>query len=97
MNNYANDMIPEDVFPPGEFLKEELSARSISVSQFSELMNLNKNSVLNLLNGQIDIDPSIAFKIETALNVDGKLWLKLQKEYDLYKNYHELNALRQAS
>lgn len=69
------------VIPPGETIKEQLETNNISFQSFCKYMDLTENKVTKLLNGEIELDFQIAFKLENILKTPAYFWLKLGKLY----------------
>jgi HTH-type transcriptional regulator/antitoxin HigA len=80
---YANDMIPGDVFHPGEFVKEEMEARNMSQQELADKLNISKSEMSLLLNGHRNITPSIAIKLEKVWGTDAEVWMNLQIRYEI--------------
>ena len=67
---------------PGEFIREELAARGVSVEWLAEASSLEMAWLASLLNGLADITPMVAKGLSIALGVPGQLFLDLQKAHD---------------
>ncbi len=67
---------------PGEMLQDELDARDISVDQFADIINCNRQDFRNIIDGKSPITAEIAMKIEAATDIKAYIWIGLQKDYD---------------
>lgn len=74
---------PAEVFPPGEFLKEELDARGWSQADFAEIMGRPPATVSDLILGKRSISPEIARGLAAALGTSAEFWMNLDTAYQL--------------
>ena len=79
----ANDMIPGDIFHPGEIIQDELEAREMSQQDLADKVKMSKSEISLLLHGYRNITPSIAVLLEKALGIDAEIWMNLQVKYDI--------------
>ncbi len=79
----ANDMIPGDIFHPGEHIKDELEARGMSQKELASKMGVSKSEVSQLVNGHRNISALAAVLLEKALGIDAEFWMNLQVRYDI--------------
>jgi addiction module HigA family antidote len=79
----ANEMIPGDIFHPGEHLKDEIEARGMSQQQLALDTKLSKSEISLIIHGRRNITPLIALKIEMALGVNAEFWMNLQIKYEI--------------
>lgn len=77
--------IPAEVFPPGEFLKEELEARNWSQVEFSEIIGKDTRLVYEIIGGKRAITPETALIFSEALGTSPEFWLNLESQYQLSK------------
>ena len=68
----TNDLIPGDIFHPGEFVKDEMEARKMTQQELADKMHISKSEMSLLLNGHRNITPIIAIKLEKALGIDAE-------------------------
>ena len=76
-----SERVPAEVFPPGEFIKDELDARGVSETDFAKAMGLDLVTVRQILCGSAEVTPELASQLETALHVDAEYWLNLEAAY----------------
>ncbi len=79
----ANDMIPGDIFHPGEYIKDELEARGLHQQDLADKMKVSKSEVSLVIHGHRDINPKMAVLLEIALGIDAEFWMNLQVKYDI--------------
>ena len=70
-----------EVFPPGEFLREELEARGWTVEDFASMLGYPIASVEGLIEGGSRISPEVAARIGEVLGTGPTLWLNLERAY----------------
>lgn len=77
MTNYA------EVFPPGEFLKEELEARNWSQTEFAEIIDRPVRLINEIIAAKRAITPETAKQLGASLGTSPELWLNLESTYQL--------------
>jgi HTH-type transcriptional regulator/antitoxin HigA len=81
----TDTMIPAEAFPPGEYLREELTERGWAEGEFAEIIGRPAQAVSEILNGKKDITPETAVAIGAALGTSAELWMNLQAAFRLYQ------------
>ncbi|HEX5414261.1 MAG TPA: HigA family addiction module antitoxin, partial [Chloroflexota bacterium] len=74
---------PAEVFPPGEFLREELEARGWTQTDFAEIIERPVRTVNEIIAGKRSITAETAEQIATALGTSAQLWLNLETAFQL--------------
>ena len=80
----ASNYTPAEVFPPGEYLRDELEERGWTVTEFAEIIGRPIQAVSEILNAKKDITPETAVSFAEALGTSAELWLNLQTAYKLH-------------
>lgn len=80
-----SNRIPAEVFPPGEFLKDELEARGWTQVEFAEIIGRDTRLVSEVVSGKRAITPETAIAFGEALGTGPELWLNLESQYQLSK------------
>jgi HTH-type transcriptional regulator / antitoxin HigA len=80
-----NARIPAEVFPPGEFLKDELEARSWTQKEFAEIIGKDPRLVYEVINGKRSITPETAIIFGEAFGTSPDLWMNLESQFQLSK------------
>lgn len=75
---------PAEVFPPGEFLRDELDARGWTQVDFAMILGRNERDVNDIINAKRSVTPRTAKELAEALGTSATFWLNLQSQYDLY-------------
>jgi addiction module HigA family antidote len=79
---------PPDGFPfepvhPGEVLREELTARSLTAHALALKLRVPANRLTEILNGKRGISPDTALRLSRFLGPSAAFWMHLQSQYDL--------------
>lgn len=80
----ANHLKPAEVFPPGEYLRDELAERGWTQTQFARIIGRPLQTVNGIINGKIRITAQTAKEIAAAFDTSAELWMNLQRSYDLF-------------
>lgn len=81
----ARTYTPAEVFPAGEYLRDELDERGWTVTEFAEIIGRPIQAVSEILNGKKEITTETAISFSEALGTTPELWLNLQTAYRLYE------------
>lgn len=76
---------PAEVFPAGDYLRDELVERGWTVSEFAEIIDRPIQAVSEILNGKKEITTDSACALADALGTSPDLWLNLQTNYRLFE------------
>ena len=92
----TDTLTPAEVFPPGDYLREELEARAWTVTDFAQVIDRPVQTVSEILNNRKEITPETATEIAAALGTSPELWLGLQNAYRLHsvRNNPHLTAVQ---
>jgi HTH-type transcriptional regulator/antitoxin HigA len=77
--------VPAEVFPPGEFLKDELEARGWTQVEFAEIIGKDTRLVSEVISGKRAVTPETAMVLGAALGTSPDLWMNLESQYQLSK------------
>lgn len=80
----ATTLSPAEVFPPGEYLRDELDERGWTITEFAEIIGRPIQAVSEILNGKKEITTETALAFADALGTTPSLWLNLQTNYRLW-------------
>lgn len=67
--------------PPGETIKEQLENREMTQREFAVRMNMSEKHISKLINGEVQLTPDVAFRLEMVLGVPAKFWNNLESIY----------------
>lgn len=72
-----------EVFPPGEYLRDELRERGWTQQEFAEIIGKSFKQVNEVLSGRAALTASMAKAIAAALGTSAEVWLGLETAYRL--------------
>src|ERR1700689_890032 len=75
---------PAEVFPPGEFLRDELEARGWTQSDLAKVIDRPLQVVNEIIRGKKRVTAETAKAIALAFGTSPELWLNMQTYYDLH-------------
>ncbi len=82
MEKRKDKLVPFRAVPPGESLREELHERGIKQKDFAKMIGMSPSHLNELIKGKIRLTPSIADKLEEALDTPAILWINMQAGYE---------------
>jgi HTH-type transcriptional regulator/antitoxin HigA len=77
--------MPAEVFPPGEYLRDEIEGRGWSQTEFAEIIGRPMRVVNEIIAGKVQITPKTAAEIAAALGTSPQYWMNLETAYQLGK------------
>ena len=76
-------MCQQSRFPPGEYIQEELDARGWTQEDLSQILNITRRHVANLIAGSSALTPDVAVSLGQAFGQNPQTWMNLQVTYEL--------------
>lgn len=76
---------PAEIFPPGDFIREELEERNWTQGDLAEILSRPLQLVNEIVLGKRSITPETAQGLASAFNTSPELWLNLESAYQLSK------------
>ncbi|MDY4969914.1 MAG: HigA family addiction module antitoxin [Lachnospiraceae bacterium] len=67
--------------PPGATIKEQLKDRGMSQKEFAARMDMSEKHISKLINGDVQLTPEVAVRLEMVLGVPAKFWNNLEAVY----------------
>lgn len=67
--------------PPGATIKEQLNDRGISQKEFAIRMDMSQKHISRLINGEVQLTPEVAIRLEMVLGVPAQFWNNLESIY----------------
>ena len=64
--------------PPGATVKEQLKDRGISQKEFAVRMGMSEKHISKLVNGEVQLTPDVAERLEMVLGIHSRFWNKLE-------------------
>lgn len=84
MEATVNERKPAELFPPGEYIKDELEARGWTQADLAEIMGRSPNDIVNLISGKRAISTGIAIELSAAFGTGADVWMNLENSYRLW-------------
>ena len=83
-NITKTDAYSDVAIPPGEYLAEEIEARSISQKELSKRMGRPLNAINEIINGKKSITAETALQLEEVMpEIPARFWLNMETDYQL--------------
>ena len=67
--------------PPGATIKEQLNDRGMSQKEFAARMDMSEKHISKLINGDVQLTPEVAVRLEVVLGIPAKFWNNLEAIY----------------
>ncbi len=67
--------------PPGATIREQLNDRGMSQKEFATRMDMSEKHISKLINGDVQLTPETAVRLEMVLGVPAKFWNNLEAIY----------------
>lgn len=67
--------------PPGATIKEQLLDRGMSQKEFSSRMEMSEKHISKLINGEVQLTPDVAMRLEMVLGIPAHFWSNLESIY----------------
>ena len=72
-----------EVFPPGEFIRDELEERGWTQRDLADVLGRPLQTVNQIINGRKRVTPETAVELAAALGTSPELWLNLESGFRL--------------
>jgi HTH-type transcriptional regulator / antitoxin HigA len=80
-----SEKMAAELFPPGEFLKDELDARGWTQTEFAEIIGRPQRLVNELIMAKRAVTPATAMELAAALGTSAQFWMNLESAFQLSK------------
>jgi HTH-type transcriptional regulator/antitoxin HigA len=80
------ERVPAEVFPPGDFLREELEERGWTQRDLAQILDRPLRTVNEVVTGKRGITPDTARGLAAALGTSAELWMNLETAYQLHRS-----------
>lgn len=67
--------------PPGATIKEQLEDRGMSQKEFASRMDMSEKHISRLINGDVQLTPDMAYRLEMVLGLPAHFWSNLESIY----------------
>lgn len=69
--------------PPGATLREQLRERRMTQKELACRMSMSTKHISKLINGEAQMTPATALKLESVLGIPAEFWCNLESIYQL--------------
>jgi HTH-type transcriptional regulator/antitoxin HigA len=76
---------PAEVFPPGDFIAEELEARGWTQGDLARVLDRPLQAVNAIIRGKKAITPETAVGLGAAFGTSAEIWLNMENSYRLHR------------
>jgi HTH-type transcriptional regulator/antitoxin HigA len=80
------ERVPAEVFPPGEFVKDELEARGWSQADLAEILGRTERTVSEIVTGKRSLTTEMARGLADAFGTAPQFWMNLEVAYQLSRS-----------
>jgi len=80
-----SERIPAEIFPPGEYLRDELEERGWTQTEFAEIIGRPPRVINEIIAGKRGVTPETAREISAALGTSAEFWMNLESVYQLWR------------
>lgn len=67
--------------PPGATIKEQLEDREMTQKEFAARMDMTEKHISRLINGEVQLTPDMAYRLEMVLGLPADFWNNLEAIY----------------
>lgn len=85
MEGVVSQRIPAEVFPVGDFLKEEMDARGWNQADLAKIIGRSDRDVHALISGKLALRPETATLLGDAFGTAPEYWMNLDTAYRAWK------------
>ena len=82
MSNYCVKDDGSVFFHPGYYIKEIIDSEGYSIKEFAYKLNISKDDLIKIIEGQSNISCELANKLSLVLGTSTEYWINLQDTYD---------------
>ena len=90
-----NNRTPAEVFPPGEFIRDELEERGWTQIDLAKITGRPASSINLIITGKTSVTPETASELANAFGTSPQFWLNLESAYQLSKIDVENEVIRE--
>ena len=91
------DRTPAEVFPPGEFLRDELDVRNWTQTEFAEIIGRPTRLINEIIAGKRGVSPDTAREFAAAFGTSAQFWMNLETYYQLSKSFPATEHITRAA
>lgn len=80
-----DDFVPAEVFPPGDYIKEELEERGLTQRDLADILGRAPHTINSIISGKTGITADTARGLAAAFDTSPELWLNLESTWQLHR------------
>lgn len=80
-----NDRVPAEVFPPGEFIREELKERGWCQADLAQILDRPLQMVNQVMSGKKAITANTARELAAVFGTSAQFWMDLESAWQLHR------------
>jgi HTH-type transcriptional regulator/antitoxin HigA len=85
---------PAEVFPAGDYIREELEARGWTQGELAEIIGRSQPAVNEMITGKRGITAETALVLSAAFGTSPEFWMNLQMAYELAHAETDVQAIQ---
>src|SRR3954469_13695439 len=85
---------PAEVFPPGDYIREELEARGWTQMDLAKIIGRTQPAVNEMITGKRGITPESALALAAAFGTSAEFWMNLETMYSLAHAEADVKSIR---
>ncbi len=93
----ANNLTPFEPTHPGELIRDELEANSLTQAKLAESIGVKPSLLNEIIKGKRGVNTEIALLIDAALNIPADLLLNLQSDYNMQMAKSDASFMKRLS
>jgi len=93
----ANNLTPFQPTHPGELIKDELEARSLTQAKLAESIGVKPSLLNEIIKGKRGVNAEMALLLEAAMNIPADLLLNLQSDYNMQVAKSDVSFMKRLS
>src|SRR6266852_4411225 len=78
------ESLAAEVFPPGEFIREELEARGWTQEDLADIMGRQSSIISGLVNAKRAVSPDVASDLAAAFGTTAQFWMNIETAHQLF-------------
>jgi HTH-type transcriptional regulator/antitoxin HigA len=85
---------PAEVFPPGDYIREELEARGWTQMDLAKIIGRTQPAVNEMVTAKRGITPESALALAAAFGTSAEFWMNLETMYSLAHAEADVKSIR---
>ncbi|MDR1836024.1 MAG: HigA family addiction module antidote protein [Fusobacteriaceae bacterium] len=82
MNSLVYENGNKIIFHPGYYIQDYIEEGFYTIEDFAEGLEVSRQTILQIIDGEMDITTDLANKLAEMLNISANVWLDLQRDFN---------------